>query len=107
LNTVAKLLPTSKGTGENSRRKRGLLDIGGEVLKFLFGVVTTPQLEELHNTVERIRVKEGDVIHAMQQQITYLRAVDEEVVQNTIGLVEIARILKSYYKCIESTENVE
>jgi hypothetical protein len=40
-------------------------------------------------------VKEGDEIHAMQQQITYLKAVDEEVSQNTIGLVEIARILKT------------
>jgi hypothetical protein len=40
-------------------------------------------------------VKEGDVIHAMQQQITYLKAVDDEVSQNTIGLVEIARILKT------------
>jgi ABC-type transporter Mla subunit MlaD len=70
------------------------LNIGGEALKFLFGIATTQQLQELHDTVEGMKDREGDIIHAVQQQITYLKSVDEEVSQNAVGLARVARILK-------------
>jgi hypothetical protein len=41
LSTLSKLLPISDENGLTPRRKRGLLNVGGEVLKFLFGKVTT------------------------------------------------------------------
>jgi hypothetical protein len=61
----------------------------------LFGTATDSQLQELHYAVESIKSKQGDVIHAQQQQLTYLKAVDEEVSQNAVGLATVARILKS------------
>jgi hypothetical protein len=73
LSTISKLLPVSKETGLTPRRKRGLLNIGGEALKFLFGIATTQQLQELHDTIENIKTKEGGVIHAVQQQLDYLK----------------------------------
>jgi hypothetical protein len=93
LSTLTKLLPVSKKTALTPREKRGLLNVGGEALKFLFGTATDPQLQELHYVVESIKPK-GDVIHA-QQHLTYLKAVDEEVSQNAVGLAAVARILKS------------
>jgi hypothetical protein len=60
----------------------------------LFGTATDQQLQELHYAVESIKDKEGDVIHAVQQ-LTYLKAVDEDVSQNAVGLAAVARILKS------------
>jgi hypothetical protein len=94
ISTLSQLLPVSKGTESIPRKKRGLINLGGETLKFLFGVATTQQLQDLHTTVEGIKNKEGDVIHAVQQQLTYLKSVDEEVSQNAVGLARMARILK-------------
>jgi hypothetical protein len=52
-------------------------------------------LQELHATVENIKTKDDDVIHAIQKQITYLKSVDEAVSQNAVGLATMARILKN------------
>jgi hypothetical protein len=52
LSTLSKLLPVSKEADLTPRRKRGLINIGGEALTFLFGIATTQQLQELHDTVE-------------------------------------------------------
>jgi hypothetical protein len=49
--TSAKLLPTPKEADARHRRKRGLINVG-DALKFLFGVATTQQLQDLHTTVE-------------------------------------------------------
>jgi hypothetical protein len=95
LYTFSKLLPGPKDTDSNHWKKRGLINIGGDALKFLFGVATTQQLQELHTTVENIKSRDGDVIHAIQKQLTYLKSVDEAVSQNAVGLATIARIVKN------------
>jgi hypothetical protein len=41
LSTLSKLLPVLKATDLTPRRKRGLMNIGGEAFKFLFGIATT------------------------------------------------------------------
>jgi hypothetical protein len=93
--TLSKLLPARSEGNINHRRKRGLINLGGEAFKFLFGVATTQQLQELHVTIENLKTKEGDVIHAIQKQITYLKSVDGAVSQNAAGLATMARILRS------------
>jgi hypothetical protein len=76
LYTFSKLFPAPKDTDSSHRKKRGLINIG-DPLKFLFGVAITQQLQELHTTVENIKSRDGDVIHAIQKQLTYLKSVDE------------------------------
>jgi len=44
---VEKLLPMT-------RRKRGLLNFGGEVLHFLFGTATSAEMQVLHQAIENI-----------------------------------------------------
>jgi hypothetical protein len=58
-------------------------------------VATAQQLQELHATVENIKTREGDVIHALQGQITYLKSVDKIASKNAVDLATVARILKS------------
>jgi hypothetical protein len=65
LSIFAKLLPIPKDADSNHRRRRGLVNVGGDVLKFLFGVATTQQMQELHTTVEQIKTRDGEVIHAI------------------------------------------
>jgi hypothetical protein len=93
--TLSKLLPAPRNTSIRPRRKRGLINLGGETRTFFFEVATTQQMQELHDVVENIKTTQSDVIHAAHQQITYLKSIDEAVSQNTVGLVTLARILKS------------
>jgi hypothetical protein len=95
LSTLSKLLPVPREANLLHRKKRGLVNIGGEALKFLFGIATTQQLQELHTTVESIKEREGDVIHAVQKRLTYLKSVDEAVSHNSVGLAAITRTLKN------------
>jgi hypothetical protein len=67
----------------------------GEVLKFLFGVATTQRMQELHTTVEHIKTRDGEVIHAIQKQFTYLKSIDAAISENAIGLATVARVLKN------------
>jgi hypothetical protein len=57
----------------------GLINVGGDALKFLFGVATTQQLQDLHTTVENRKTRDGEVIHAVQQQLTYLISIDHRM----------------------------
>jgi hypothetical protein len=60
-------LPAPRNTSTRPRRKRGLINLGGETLKFLFGVAATQQVQELDDVVENIKTTQGDVIHAIHQ----------------------------------------
>jgi hypothetical protein len=93
--TFAKLLPTPQDGEARHRNKRGLVNIRGNVLKFLFGVATTQQLQELHTTVEAIQTRNGEVIHAVQKQLSYLKSIDKIVSQNVAELAIVARTLKN------------
>jgi hypothetical protein len=41
-----------------------------DVLKFLFGVATIQQWQEVHITVEGIKTRDGEVIRAVKKQLT-------------------------------------
>ncbi|PNF19103.1 hypothetical protein B7P43_G10550 [Cryptotermes secundus] len=52
-------------------------------------------MQELHTTVEHIKTKEGEVTHAIQKQLTYLKSIDEAISENAMGLATVTRVLKS------------
>jgi hypothetical protein len=52
-------------------------------------------LQELHTTVENFKSRDGDVIHAIQKELTFLKSVAEAVSRNAVGMATIARILKN------------
>ena len=56
-----------------AERKSGWIDAGGSFLKVLFGTATTAYLADLHATVDTLSHKQGEVIHAVNQQLTYFK----------------------------------
>jgi hypothetical protein len=76
------------------RRRRGILDFGGHVFKFLFGTATTSEVQELHSRVSKLDSKKDDMIHAVEAQMTLLRTVDKEARQNTVDLLLEAKSLR-------------
>lgn len=60
LNTFERLLPTPGDVVLKHRRKRGLINFEGEILKLLFGVATAEQVQDIHNITEGIRKQDGE-----------------------------------------------
>ena len=57
---------------EVKRRQRSLIDGGGTVLKWLFGVSTQEDLEEVHREMAKMGTQQRSIVHAMQQQATII-----------------------------------
>ncbi|KDR16988.1 hypothetical protein L798_09317 [Zootermopsis nevadensis] len=89
ISNLEKLLP-----GRATRHRRGLIDFGGQALKFLFGTATSAEVQDLQSIVSKFDNKNDDIIHAVQAQLTLLRTVDKETRQNTVDLLNLARVLK-------------
>jgi hypothetical protein len=80
LNSFRRLLFEEKSNrnpvGPGVRMKRGLIDVLGYGLKYLFGTADAKD------------------VHAADQQVTYLRTLDEIVKQNTRDTIDLARVLR-------------
>jgi hypothetical protein len=75
--------------------RRGLLNLGGSVLKVLFGTVTVADLEKLHETVERLHRNEKTVVHAVNQHVTYIKHLDDSVKFNAQIVSNLSTVVKS------------
>ncbi|KZS08236.1 Uncharacterized protein APZ42_027838 [Daphnia magna] len=58
--------------GDGTRRKRGLFDGGGQLLKWLFGTATTKDLESVHSRLKSFDKKGLEVVHLLQEQASLL-----------------------------------
>jgi hypothetical protein len=89
---LERLLPYNLAT--TPRKRRGLIDFGGQVLKFLFGTATHSEVQDLQSIVSKYEDQGDDTIHALKAQLTLIRTVDKETRQNTVDLLNQARILR-------------
>jgi hypothetical protein len=92
---LERLLPDQlKGNIRNTQRRRGLLNFGGHILKFLFGTATVSEVQKVHSILSRIDHKNNYVIHAVEEQLTLLCTVAGRARQNTLDLVAADKALK-------------
>jgi hypothetical protein len=77
LKSVQKLLYTGKSDRETDicdvRSKRGLIDILGYGLKYLFGTADARDIKHLTTVCEDLQVFKSRITHAAEQQLTYIR----------------------------------
>jgi hypothetical protein len=52
------------------RSKRGLMDVGGSTLQWLFGVATDRDLETLSKQLQTLGRERTEIVHVMIQQAT-------------------------------------
>jgi hypothetical protein len=60
-------------------RRRGLVNAAGSALKILFGTATMADLHTLHESVDRLHENEKDIVHSVNEQLTYIKKVQYEV----------------------------
>jgi hypothetical protein len=51
--------------------RRGIMNFGGTVLKSLFGVAVTADVNQLHSALDRIKMREDDISHSLSLIIYY------------------------------------
>ena len=76
-------------------RRRGLVNVVGSVFKTLFGVATVIDLDQLHDSVNKLHDTQSDLVHSVNEQLTYLRSLDSLVKFNSKSVKSLSENVKS------------
>ena len=80
------------------RAKRGLPNVLGYGLKYLFGTADSRDVKRLATVCNELHVFKMQMVHATDQQLTYLRTMNEMTRQNTKDTIELAQVLRDSIK---------
>ena len=75
-------------------KRRAVLIAVGSMLKWFFGMATLLGVKELHKTVDKMHRTEGDIIHSVNHQMTYLKTLDSAVKFNTEAVNTLSEKVK-------------
>ena len=95
-NTLENTLTNLKRYLPTGDRKRGLLNVEGSFLKVPFGTATVTDLADLHSTVDALSQKQGEVVHALNHQLTYIKQMDATVRNDHEAISNWSMILKDF-----------
>jgi CII-binding regulator of phage lambda lysogenization HflD len=70
--------------------------MGGWLLNVLFGTATVGDLAGLHTTFDNMSQKQDNVVHALNDRVTYINQLDSNAKFNHQAVTNLAAILKDY-----------
>jgi hypothetical protein len=87
------------------------MDLGGTVLRTIFGTATMTDLHRLHEALGELQNKNSEVAHSLSKQVTFIRNLNTVASLNTEALVNLSSIVKdnvvkSLAKFQESSRNI-
>jgi hypothetical protein len=56
------------------RTKRGILDFGGDILKFLFGTLTQSDTRKYNQHINQLEEEQKEFLHISKEQMTALKS---------------------------------
>jgi len=77
-----------------ARDKRGLINILGYGLKYLFGTADAKDVKRLTRVCDDLHEFKAKMTHAAEQQLTHIRTLDEVTRQKVRNTVELTRALR-------------
>ena len=92
-------------------RRRGLINLGGNALKVLFGTALDTDVRSLHDTLNELQSSNSDIVHSLSNQVTYIKKLDTATHVNTNTIANLSTIVKniviqSYDKFQETTRDI-
>ncbi|KAK4037593.1 hypothetical protein OUZ56_029624 [Daphnia magna] len=78
-------------SGKQQRAKRGLIDAGGSALKWLFGVATDRELEELSKHLESLSKETSGIVSTLAEQATLVNKSLWELHEHTVVFGQLER----------------
>ena len=73
--------------------RRGLLNLGGNILKTIFRTATV-DVHELHGVLDDLQNRNSDIVHSLTNQLTYVKKVADTALLNTESIANLSSILK-------------
>jgi hypothetical protein len=75
-------------------KRRGLINFGGNVLKFLFGTAVVTDVQQLHESLDELQSRNSDVVHSLNDQLTYIKELGTQSKLNTDALMNLSSTVK-------------
>jgi hypothetical protein len=76
-------------------RRRGLINLGGTVLKTLFGTALLADLSQLHGIIDELKSKEAEIVHSLANQLTYVKGLGQNTRSNTDVIFNMSKIVRN------------
>ena len=57
-------------------RRRGLVNLGGTIIKTLFGTATVTDVHKLHDVITEMKSRNSDIVHSLTNQLMYVKKLD-------------------------------
>jgi hypothetical protein len=84
--------------GPKNRDNRGLLNVLGYGLKYLFGTADARDVKRLTAVCDKLHEFEARMTHAVDHQLTYIRTLDEVTKQNAQDIANLTGTLRDVLK---------
>ena len=75
-------------------RRRSILNLRGNVLKFLFGTATVYNVHKLHEVFDKLNSGNSDLVYSLTDQLTYIKKLDTVTAANTNEILNLSNIIK-------------
>jgi len=111
LNTLESRLSSNQQLLPRPDRRRGILNLGGTVLKALFQTVSMADVHELHSTLGELKSEEADIVNSLGNQVTCVKGVSWNTRMNTDAITNLSSIVKkelvqSHDRCAQMTGHI-
>ena len=70
------------------------LNLGGTVLKTLFGTATVADIHLLHETLDGLKSTTNDIVHSLNSQLTYVKSLYTATSINAMAIANLSNIVK-------------
>jgi hypothetical protein len=75
-------------------RRRGLINLGGSILKTLFGTATNSDIYQLHDTLSNLQSQNSDTVHSLSDQLTFVKKRSAATEINVDAIANLSSIVK-------------
>ena len=79
------------------RRRRGRIDVGGELLHQGFDVATSKQVETNRRMIQLVRASNQQMIHQSNKMVTVINQTYNEIISHQQHIMEVGKILSELY----------
>ena len=86
----------------------GLLDVGGSVLKHIFGTATVTDIRSIQEVVEELRQRNSDTAHSVSNQLTYVKDLGKINAEEIVNLTSVVKnqMLRSHVQFLKIAKDM-
>jgi len=77
--------------------RRGLINIGGKILKTLFGTSIDSDVHLLHDVVNDLHQRNIDIVHSLANQLTYVKDLSTTTKINADAIANLSEFLSDQF----------